>query len=232
MLGGNPERRFMLGGLLFCPVCGMRYIGNTGGAKFPQNRSYHCRPKEEACRRPRPRINAAVAEEFVMKHLLFLNDNPQGIREAISAYDDQQRAQQSGGEQERERARLNDSLRQVQADLVHMKSAMLEGMRNGLSAADFASDMKALSDRRKSIEEKIQGLVPVELKATGGDILMEVGKLAAIASAIVKVFEAAAEDFTAAEKRTLLLPIIERIVPDYGGQGLRIFWKTDTVQYV
>jgi hypothetical protein len=56
--------------------------------------------------------------------------------------------------------------------------------------------------------------------------------MAAIASAIVKVFEAVDEDFIAGEKRTLLLPIIERIVSDYGGQGLRIFWKTDTIQYV
>jgi hypothetical protein len=119
-----------------------RYIGNIGGAKFPQNRSYHCRPREEACRRPRPRINVEVAEKFVTKHLLHLHDSHQSIREALSAYDAHQKAQQCGGEQERERAQLNNSLRQAQADLDHMKSTMLEGRRNGLSASDFVSDMK------------------------------------------------------------------------------------------
>lgn len=228
--GGNPERRFMLSGMIFCPVCGSRACGNTGGRGSA--RSYRCRRDDDACQRPRLSFSAELMERVFLKHLYHLSETPESIREALRAFDDFKRGQATCGANDQERARLSDSLRQVQTDLDHMKAAMLEGMRNGLSAADFAGEMKTLSDRRKGIEAQLQALTPIERKTNAGDMLTETGKLAAMASAIGKVFQASDEDFSEAEKRALLLPIVDQIIPDADGQGLRVFWKSETVQYV
>ncbi len=220
--GGNPARRYLLTGLVFCPLCGRRISG--GKDKRTKPHFYVCATNPE-CPAHKRSYRGSVLEGHLLKSLLYLCHEPQSVRDAVRAYDDDQREAEAGGDQEQERARLGDSLRQVQADLDHMKGMMLEGLRNGLSASDFAGDLKALSDRRKGIEERLQALAPVERSAISGGMLTAAEKLSAMASAIIQVMQSDDEVFTPAEKRELLLPLVERIVPEANGERALVVWK-------
>jgi hypothetical protein len=109
--------------------------------------------------------------------------------------------------------------------------AMTAAVMAGASGDDFIAILKEITTRRQAIETKLKEWVPI-LRIDRIRVLSDMEKLSVVASAIVKVFSAPPEDFSPAEKRALLLPIVERIVPNETGDGALVAWKWETAQNV
>ncbi len=89
-LGGNPDRRYLLTGLLHCPVCSRRMMGR-GGLK-PDMRQYICRRANPANEPGAPVCllkcyGAERTEKTVIRALLQLAREPQWFDAAVAAYD-------------------------------------------------------------------------------------------------------------------------------------------------
>lgn len=227
--GGNPDRKFALSSLIFCPVCGFRVCGNTD--KRVSVRTYVCH-KRPGCRKPSPRYRADLLESLMTKALLILHKHPTLVEDTIRAYDAQKRAEESGSERERKRAQMEAELQTLQERGQAAAKAMTAAVMAGGSAEDFTGILQEINTRRQTIEAKLKECAPVlriERTPSARDIA---AKLADVAGAIVKVFTASEQEFSAAEKRALLLPLVDRIVPDLNGEAIRVSWKTETLQNI
>lgn len=227
--GGNPSRKFMLSGLVFCPSCGWRIGGNSD--KRVNTRHYVC-DTERGCRAKKRRYEAGLLEHLLMMSIQYVHEHPDSVADALRGFEIYKRAQAEGGQQEQERERLTAELEALQTKAKATAQAMTSAVMVGASADDFAPQFSEIGARRHAIEGRLKELVPVERKGSAQDVRSVAEKLATVAGAIVKVFKANEEDYSPAEKRALLLPLVDRVTPSEDGTGLYVAWKSETLHYV
>jgi hypothetical protein len=238
MLGGNPDRKYMLSGLTRCSVCGRAMSGQkkrpTWGAKAGDKIPYYtCRGYlRQRCPGPRHSFAAAGLEQLTILSIVYLIEHPESIASAIRAFDAYKREQLNTDDAVAERLRLNNEMERLNAELANVKKAMIAALRAGLREDDFVADLEDIAKRRAAIEVRLDELEPQpeERKCKEPETVAE--KLQAVAHAVITLFTAEDEDYSPAEKQTILARLIEAVIPAPDGDGARVVVKTDTLETI
>lgn len=228
VFGGNPHRKFLLSGLVFCPSCGWRIGGQTrpGGLRY-----YRCESNKN-CTATRRRFRADQIEDLLIQSLQHLSKQATLVQATIEAYEDAKRAEAERGTHEPERQRLESDLKALEERGQAAAKAMTAAVMAGGSADDFTGILKEINTRRKTIEARLQTLIPTLRLVKTPSARDIAAKLAEVAGAIVKVFSAPPEHLSTMEKQALLLPIVDQIIPSTDGDAIGIRWKSETLHCV
>jgi site-specific DNA recombinase len=225
-LGGNPDRKFMLSGLIFCDKCGWRMNGMGKKSRKGERVAYYVCFKNPDCScRQRSRV-AHQVHDAIFQQLAFLYEQPEQVADTIRAYEDFCSGE---GQNEAEREQVQSDLAAVERELENVKRAMFAAIRAGLREDDFAAELEAIARRRAALEDRLRKLStpPTVSKKEPMDVAE---KLSLVARAMAGVFAAAPEDFSEAEKQALLSQIVEKVI--FHENGVSVCWKTENVYFI
>src|SRR5262249_2510526 len=82
ILGGNPSRKYMLSGLLFCDRCGWRINGTGKHCRGKRVPYYSCYKNLDCPSRYRSRA-AHLVHEMLFQQLAFVSEQPEQVAETI-----------------------------------------------------------------------------------------------------------------------------------------------------
>ena len=230
LLSGNPERRYLLTGLLRCPKCGRRMRGiRTGRGGYTYYRCVYnnasacsaglvCSPKH---------FRADEVEACVVEALRLVASGPESVASAYAVYDEQRRSAPNAAAQERQ---------SLQAELTALASreqavieAQIAGVQSGADPAAYKAVFGQIRDRRAALQKRLAELASLAPPIPEANVQTEAAELAGRLAAIVEELLASA-DLTNAEKHGLLTRIIEAVVP--GEEKVRIELKPSSRQTV
>jgi site-specific DNA recombinase len=198
-IGGNPKRRYKLGGLIACPKC--KKI--VGGSKQKTGRYYAC-PHERGCQW---RWNANRAEEYVER----------GVRVAVQDTRLAEKAEQALKSRRRIAVRNDrpDELRRLISDIDKQErvavDAQLEAMLNGRSTTVYESKLADLDARRKTLQAELTSLQTVRVAATTAPLTSS----DMVAEVLRDVDEAlTSPHLTDVEKNAIISEVVEKVEPN------------------
>lgn len=231
LLGGNPDRRFLLSGLIRCPSCGWRMGGTRkkswGGVRL----SYYKCDQNHDCDRRYANYPSEIPESLAVESLRYLLQHPDELADALRAYDEKQRRDAERSATPLEAEKLRTRLDELAAELDATKKMVVAAIRAGLREEDFADDLQKLAQERKGVEARLDKLLPQ--RDNRKTLVPEdtAAKTAKLAEAIVTVFAAPDELCSRSEKRTALAGFIDRITPT-DDDGIEVLFRDETLQFV
>lgn len=213
---GGPNARYLFTGLIYCDVCGSRYIGSPPGRnKWP---NYRCGRKHTGtgCTGRgvyEPRIRAAVIPriEALLRQL-----SDQDVKEAVMEEILRQQEEQNTAAT-LDRLGLTEQLERVEARLTRLENAYLDG--------DLTRDRYRI--RRDEITVRAKDLSS-QLQDTPEPVIINMGQLFAIAEGI------SVDDLDSEAWRDLVVGMVDRIVISSGEDDGRkapatveVVWKPE-----
>jgi DNA invertase Pin-like site-specific DNA recombinase len=238
ILGGNPDRKYMLSGLTRCPTCGRALSGQkkkaTWDGKEGDKVSYYtCRGYlRQRCPGKKHSFFADDLEELTLLALVYILEHPESLTSAIRAFDEYKRHKKQTEDATAEQTRLTAELERLNSDLNNVKKAMIAGLRAGLREDDFATELASIAKRRAVIEVRLKELDPEVDDWNGEEPETIAEKLQAVIRAIITVFTANTEELIPAEKQAILARLLESVTPAPDGQGARVVLRPDVLQTV
>jgi site-specific DNA recombinase len=224
--GGNPERKFMLSGLVRCPVCGYRMGGDTcTNRRGTKTRSYKCYPS----RKCGTYQNAPALEHSVVKAILWAAEHPEHIAAGLRAYDKQKQNNDPDAAVQR-RQELEAELARLDARAQATARAQVTALMAGASENDFTSLFTEIRQRREALEAELRGIAAPIIPVSQAEPETAARKVATVLGALEEVLTAADEECTPAEKQALLAKVVDRITPD--GEQVSIALRSETVPIV
>jgi site-specific DNA recombinase len=218
--GGNPTRKYMLGGLMHCPTCNRKLRGKmAAGTKYyvcPSSQGRH------PCSEPRKHYRADEFEEMVARALIETATHPEWIESAVRAYDAEAASHPSAVDVEE----LTRELQELEAEQKAAVKAQIAGIRQGMSAEFYAEVFEELGARRQRLEARLREAATQSEKGEGPKSVAE--KVAAVIRSVEEVLTSA--ELTPAEKQSVLSTVVERMLPT--DEGLSIFVRNQTVHTV
>ena len=227
---GRGERKFMLSSLLRCPTCGLRMCGQSRTTQGGKAR-YVCQPhKRSECRTS---VSASLTDASVVGGLLWAAEHPATIEESLKAFEDYQKA----GNGEAVQGRLKEcqsELKQLETRERATVEAQIQAISVGASGEMYLSLLGDISRRREVLAKQIAELTPrrPRFEPAPKD---EAFRIASVIRAMEIALTAPSEDYTPAEKQTLLALIVESVVPtakDVEPEGVEIQLRTETVHTI
>lgn len=220
-LGGNPERRYLLSGLLRCPRC---HRGLFGHREDERHTYYQCRDSSPAknvagavCN-PR-RYSSREAEGTVLGMLRRAAREPQRFREALQAFEQTARQDDSAQDLERTHTEL------IQLDVREKATvqAQIAGMQAGASAAAYMTVFTEIAAERTALQERLRSLEAQRPEAAQALRESETERASAVLADVDEALEA--PELTPAERHGLLRQIVADVYPE--GDGYRVRLRTN-----
>lgn len=196
--GGNPTRKYLLGGLLICPECKRRLGGTCSG----KTRYYVC-PYDRKC--VWKRCNAEQAEAAVTLAICEICRAPELTLAAMRAY------------QRRYMASFDpDAAHRLRAELAHLDreekataQAQVEALVKGRSTTVYETLLTDISEKRRILQASIEKVERQEAEVSAWEP-KTVAEQAAVATAAVQ--EVLADPLlTPAEKNRILSQVVQEV---------------------
>jgi len=213
-LGGNPETKYLLSGLVRCPLCGRgMFHHKSKDYKGKEGRHYYkCganRPGfDPATRCPSGSYRADLIEAAVIATLTELAKQPELIEAAIEAFD---RARQSQPDFAVQLAALQADLEGLAKRQKTLIQAQIQGLELGATTDDYAPMFAEVARRRSELTARIGELEALLIHSPSEAPRTQAGKLALVLEALNAAL--ANPDIPTNEKNARLSDVIERIVP-------------------
>lgn len=196
--GGNPKRKYLLGGLLICPECKRRLAGTSSG----KTRYYVC-PYDRKC--AWKRCNAEVAEAAVTLAICEVCRAPELTMAAVRAY---QRRNSPAFDPEAA-GRLRAELAHLDREEKATAQAQVEALIKGRSTTVYETLLTDISEKRRALQVTIEKLNLQEAEASALEP-KTVAEQAAVATAAVQ--EVLADPLlTPAEKNRILSQVVQEV---------------------
>ena len=218
---GNPERRFLLSGLLRCPHCDLSLSGehNKGSRYYNCSRSRTYRTVGgPTC--PRKKLRAEEPETILLRDLQKLAKQPERFADALRAFQKIQTQDQSGA---------GDALPRLQAELRELEkrenataNAQIDALTQGRPTAVYDRLLASIGKDRAGIEARIAALAPVPALCAPRQPQTEGERIAAVLRDVETVLSAPDELVTVAEKRHALSLIVRAIRLIEGGYSVEL----------
>jgi DNA invertase Pin-like site-specific DNA recombinase len=196
--GGNPKRRYKLGGLIACPVCGKI----VGGSKQGNGRYYRC-PHDRGCNW---RWNSGQAEADAERGVRAAARNTGLSEMAIQSY----KARHRAPVQTDRKAELEKLIADLNKQERVLVDAQLDAMMKGRSTDVYEAKLDDINTRRAALNSELKSLqatraVAVNAPLTSSDM---------IASVLRDVDEAlSSPHLTDVEKNAILSEVVAKIEP-------------------
>ncbi len=223
LLGGAPSRKYMLSGLLKCPLCGNMMAGRKDG-KDLQYQSYKCQSHAKSSSssgivcNPK-RYNALLLETLVTTGLVTTARQPELVAEAIAAYDQHEKAKWADSSAE-EFARLEAELKAALSRERKIAEAQIDALTQGRSTDVYDKMLTEISDRKTVLNARLREIAPSKGPEHREKPLDSAAKVVKLVSSIEKVL--LAEELTSAEKQKVLASIIDFAQPTEEGVLIRL----------
>ena len=230
-LGGNPERRFLLSGLLRCPKCGRsmsgehnkgrRYYNCTASRTMRAISGYQCM---------KAMLRADAVEDVVMRDIKALAHQPEQFASALQAYV-QMRAEANALPDDGERLRRELAELAKQEDAA--AAAQIAAITKGRNADVYERLLSDIDSRRKEVQAQLaQVKVPAALPVVNART--EAEKIAEVFRRMEAVLADA--DVSTATKHLILSKVIRTIKPEGEGYEVELLPSASsglgTVEYI
>ncbi len=203
--GGNPKRRFLLGGLVVCPVCGKITGGQTANNKN-KSRYYRC---PYGCKWE---INANLPETCIADAVVVISERPELVGTALRAYE----AKHPSGFDNTAEPRLKDELSRLEKKRNAALEAELEARIDGPSPERDAR-VNVYRGKLQEIAAKIEDVSrrlnsAQESGKQQQEMLTDTAKVAAAISSVREAL--GSEHLTPVEKNQILSAVVATIKPN------------------
>lgn len=142
--GGNPKRRYLLGGMVRCPVC--KKI--MGGSKSRTGRYYTC-PNDRGCKW---RANADRTEEYVTLGVITAAESREMADAALRAY----KAVHGLSSSDAEQRSLTSDLETISRKERALVEAELEARMESRATQPYKDRLASLADQRAALQAKLE----------------------------------------------------------------------------
>lgn len=197
-LGGNPTRRYKLGGMTVCPVCGRI----MAGSKSKKGRYYTC-PYDRGCKW---RWNALVAEEWAERGVRTVVQDKGLSRAAIQAYKMRNRASTKSDRV----ADFTKSIAEIDKQERILVDLQFDAMLNGRSAMVYEKKLEGLNIRRNTLRGELE-VLQLQRTASLKPPLTSAEMITSVLSDVHEALES--PHLTDVEKNELLSEVVTRIEP-------------------
>lgn len=201
---GNPKRKFMLGGMVVCPMCSKVTGGQTSNNKN-RSRYYRC----VGCKWS---ANATHAELFTTHAVITVAERPELTAAALRAYE----AKHKSGGDETAKPRLREELARMEKKRNAALEAELEARMDDPSPERDAR-VNAFREKQREITARAEELRVrlIAVHETGKQHQDVLPDLAKIATAVASVREALESDYlTNVEKNEILSAVVAAVKPN------------------
>lgn len=196
--GGNPKRRYKLGGLIVCPVCNKIVAGTKGKT----GRYYAC-PHERGCKW---RWNAGRAEESAERGVGATARDKELSEKAIQAYKARHRAPVA----EDRGAELRKKIAELDKQERTLVDAQIDAMMKGRSTAVYEAKLDDINARRATVQAELKSLEAAQVAANTAPLTCA----EMIAAVLRDVDEAlTSPHLTDVEKNAILSEVVATIKP-------------------
>ena len=232
LLSGRPTNRYLLSGLLVCPVCGVNMCGlasSSGNGRTylyyrsgnRQNNSCHCK-----------QIRADKVDKAVTDAILTVSRQPRLFKAALEAYEQSQAARPSVGETDAEQAQLQAELSGLAKQEQATVTAQIAGIAAGASADAYDAAFHAIRDKRKRLETRLKAITPVPVPTQSVAPVSRAEKWEKVLADVETALTS--PEITRAERHGLIALVVRKIVP--GADGLTLYFRdgvfVDTINTV
>ena len=227
LLSGNPKRRYLLSGIIYCPTCRKRMTGETREQRGKVWRHYHCpdsRPSRNAARTvcTPTYFPAQVIEECVVTAALEPILRPEGTQAALEAIAIAERMEMVVVV---DRQRWEAEEKELDAAEDALTAVMTERQRQGKSIAMFDRQFDALEARRQEWKAREPKAIPASEKINARFLS---GQVLTTAEAVLRGQDTEAKREALAE----LVARVEPISPEEAEVWIRVPTIRDTVAIV
>jgi DNA invertase Pin-like site-specific DNA recombinase len=222
--GGNPERAYMLSGILRCDTCGRGLCGHT---ILKGKRTYYtCNSSDiDGSRHPKdyyPRAMIEDAARRVMEEVLLY---PESIAGALRAWE-QRRKHEAEASRPEDPAQLQDGLAQLQRKEDATIRAQVEAMAAGRSTSAYVPLLDEIDGQKKALEARLNAALEAAKTPVKMDVDAAVASVTQCAEALREVLYS--ETLTNAEKKQAVCGFVERMRPL--DDGVEILFRPFTTQ--
>lgn len=207
----NPRRRYILSGLLRCPICRRAMSGHAvaNGHKRAKVRYYVCRDYCPSCNTVgrvcnKKHYRADYVEDAVLKTVCNMARTPERLESALSAY----ARRHNNGDRAEQQTRLRHELDTLANQEKATVTAQIAGIQAGAKPQLYAEQFAVIAQKRTALEARLNEL--------GSDTPPEEpqDRAAKIAFVLQQVEEALqTPELEAVERYQILSTIIQTIIP-------------------
>lgn len=210
--GRNPH---LLTGLILCPQCGrnMRVTGIRRKYTY-----YRCRDHA-----PRARIGGTLCnaehyngrdmEELAVEALRLLASQPEAIAEAVKEFQSTHQSESCT----LERSQIETTLAELDAEEAATVKAQIRGVASGANVALYDAVFSEIAEKRSRLKKRLAEIPSIPAQTLDPETLAQEARMMAEQLPEVLV----SPDVPLADKRALLMTIIEALVPE-GRHGLAV----------
>jgi len=196
--GGNPKRKYLLGGLVICPVC--KRV--TAGSKQKKACYYTC-PHLRGCKW---RVNSRQVEEWVIRGIMTVAARPELAKAAEQAIKARLALAFDADLYERLQHELSGLDKRESA----VVEAQVDALMNGRNAEVYVSKLSEINARRLELREKI---AVMEVQRGQAALKYEVGEMVAQAISSVQI-ALDSPHLLPCEKNEILSSVVDAVRPD------------------
>lgn len=236
MRSGNPERRYMLSGLLRCPTChrvmGGRHVGGRGyqsfktrkaeGRLLPSDFIYRCHASYSSSEKT-PCSNAqsyqvARTDRYIIDKILEAANDPSILQKSYQSQLRLVKKSLPASELAQKRARLKELAGQIEITI----EAQLRAIKAGVRSDAYEERLGMLENSRGILESEIDTFESQLAKTAGADT----GEKSLLVAGMIRDMQDVllSPEATPGEKHDILTSVVESIVPT-GKQTFKIVWR-------
>lgn len=208
-LSGNPERRYLLSGILRCPRCGQSMSGNSRSG-----RSYYqcCKSRTsrsttgQVCLRKSRRADAV--EELLLNGIKNLSQSPEQFRAALRVHS---RKTRESVQEPEEADRLRKELADLDKQEESIAKAQISALTSGRDTGVYENLLTDLDGKRKALRARLHEVESVRPERQPQEDDAEAERIAEVLRRVHVVLDA--EEITIAQKHAVLSTLIAAVRP-------------------